>query len=159
MTEWPTYEPGPVERLRALGATVPWNAYAEMHVPASPERVWELLSDLPRQLPRMVTDLRSAHWQGDELFVRGWLGQRARFALRMHGRWCWMQSRFLIGGFAVDADGSGARVAFLGALRLPGLTPTRRWSRLTAPLARRALRRLAVDVADAERPRSTPPKA
>jgi hypothetical protein len=61
--------------------------------------------------------------------------------------WCWMQSRFLVGGMAAAPHPDGTSVAFLGGLRLPGMRALRPLiGAAGGPLAAGALRRLAVRV-------------
>lgn len=155
MNSWPSYQPGPVMRLRVLAATLPWSAYAETVLPVPADDVWAVLSDLEHELPRMVTDIRSARvldQNGERLtlLARGRLGQRARFSVLSRPHWCWMQSRLLLGGMAVEQVPAGTLVGFLGAPRLPFGGPPGpfvRWAGRV--LAARALHRLARDIAAA----------
>jgi hypothetical protein len=83
----------------------------------------------------LLTDVRTMriiHSDGDhhDAIAVARLGQRARFDIVMRPGWCWMQSRFLHGGMAATTDPDGTRVAFTGALRVPGM-------RLVAPLVGR----------------------
>ena len=144
MTEdWPAADLDPVRRLHVLAASVRFPVYlGEVVLPAPVERVWEVVSDLERELPRCLPTVRSARItqaEGErlELFAVGTLGQRARFDVVLRPGWCVMQSRFLIGGMAAAPEGDGTRFAFLGGLRLPGL-------RLIDPLLRPPARTLAL---------------
>src|SRR5215469_8430419 len=140
--DWPVAELDPVRRMRALAAATSGVAYAEKLIPVPFDAVWNLASDLERELPRMVTDLRSfeiTSTGGERLTARarGRLGQRARFDVVLRPGWCVMQSRFIIGGMAAAPEAEGTRFAFLGGLRLPGI-------RLLDPLLRPAARPLAL---------------
>lgn len=140
--DWPTAELDPVRRMRVIAAATNGVAYAESHIPAPFDAVWNAASDLERGLPRMVTDLRSFEIisaRGERLTARarGRLGQHARFDVVLRQGWCVMQSRFLIGGMAAVPEGEGTRFAFLGGLRLPGM-------RLLDPLLGSAPGRLAL---------------
>jgi hypothetical protein len=68
--------------------------------------------------------MRIVRAEGDRLeaLAGGRLGQRARFDVVVRPGWCWMQSRFLLGGLAVtpEAGGTCTRFAFMGGLRFPG---------------------------------------
>jgi hypothetical protein len=145
---WPVADLDPVRRLRVLAAANPGAMFGETVIDADVERVWTVASDLEVELPRLIHDIRSARITaraGDhlELLAVGTFGQRARFDVDLRPGWCWMQSRFLIGGLAAVADGTGTRFAFLGGLRLPGVRLLRPVSR---PLVGGVLRRLAADV-------------
>jgi hypothetical protein len=140
--DWPVADLDPVRRMRILAATTHGVGYAEKLIPAPFEAVWEAVSDLEHELPRMLTDLRSfeiTSARGERLTARarGWLGQRARFDIVLRPGWCVMQSRFLTGGMAAVAEGEATRFAFLGGLRLPGV-------RLADPLIRSAGQSLAL---------------
>ncbi|HEY2639126.1 MAG TPA: hypothetical protein VGI66_04485 [Streptosporangiaceae bacterium] len=140
--DWPVADIDPVRRLRVIAAATPGAAYAEELIPAPFDAVWELAGDLERELPRMVTDLRSfeiTSARGERMTARasGRLGQRARFDIVLRPGWCVMQSRFLIGGMAAVPEAGGTRFAFLGGLRLPGM-------RLLDPVLRPAVTNLAL---------------
>jgi hypothetical protein len=151
--DWPVAELDPVRRMRVLAAATPGAAYAEKLIPVPFSAVWEAASDLEREFPRMVTDLRSfeiTSIRGERMTARarGRLGQRARFDVVLRPGWCVMQSRFLIGGMAAVPEADGTRFAFFGGLRLPGmrlpgmglLDPVLRPA--VRPLALRPIRRL-----------------
>ncbi len=140
--DWPVAELDPVRRMRVIAAATPGAAYAEKLIPAPFTAVWELVSDLEHELPRMITDLRSfeiTSAPGERMTARasGRLGQRARFDIVLRPGWCVMQSRFLVGGMAAVPEAGGTRFAFLGGLRLPGM-------RLLAPVLRPAVQPLAL---------------
>jgi len=128
--------------MRVLAAATPGVAYAEKFIPAPFSTVWEAASDLERELPRMITDLRSfeiTSARGERLTAsaRGRLGQRASFDVVLRPGWCVMQSRLLIGGMAAVPEGEGTLFAFLGGLRFRGI-------RLLDPMLRPAARPLAL---------------
>jgi len=140
--DWPVAELDPVRRMRVLAAATPGVAYAEKLIPAPFSTVWEAASDLERELPRMITDLRSfeiTSARGERLTAsaRGRLGQRASFDVVLRPGWCVMQSRLLIGGMAAVPEGGGTLFAFLGGLRFRGI-------RLLDPMLRPAARPLAL---------------
>jgi hypothetical protein len=140
--DWPVAGLDPVRRMRVLAAATPGVAYAEKLIPAPFDAVWEAVSDLEHELPRMITDLRSfeiTSARGERLTARarGRLGQRAGFDVVLRPGWCVMQSRFLIGGMAAAPEGERTRFAFLGGLRIPGMA-------LLDPLLRPVARPLAL---------------
>lgn len=145
---WPVAELDAVRRLRVIAHSTPGTGFAEHLVDAPFDRVWALASDLERQLPVMITDIRaftvtSAVGERLEARARSPLGMRARFDVVLRPGWCLMQSRFVVGGMAAVAEGEGTRLAFFGGLRLPGGRPADRLLRpLMAPLGARALKRL-----------------
>jgi hypothetical protein len=51
----------------------------------------------------------------------GRLGQRARFDVVLSPGWCWMRSRFLVGGIAAAPHPDGTSVAFVGGVRVRGM--------------------------------------
>jgi hypothetical protein len=150
---WPAADLGAVRRLRVLAAVTPGTLYAEDVTGADFATVWALISDLERELPQLITDLRSftitsADGERLEARARGRLGQRARFDVVLRPGWCVMQSRFLTGGLAAEPDGTGTRVAFFGGLRFPGARLARPLLTPAMPLARVPLRRLKAQLGD-----------
>ena len=146
---WPAADLGPVRRMQILAAAIPGTAIAATIVTQPFEQVWAVASDLEAELPHMIRDFRAVRvspGQGGRLVLhaRGRFGQRARFDVVLLPGWCWMQSRFLVGGIAAAPHPDGTSVVFVGGLRLPGM-------RLFQPLidtvgealAAGALRRLA----------------
>lgn len=140
MTEsWPVAELDPIRRLRVLAHSMPGMSYDEILLDVPYEQVWAVASDLERQLPLLITDIRrftvtSAAGERLEAHARSPLGLRARFDVVLRPGWCFMQSRFLVGGLAATPEGEGAtRFAFSGGLRVPGL---RRLDVLFHPLLR-----------------------
>ncbi|TDD81633.1 hypothetical protein E1293_18335, partial [Actinomadura darangshiensis] len=116
----------PVRRLRIMAESIPGATYAEQVFDNTFSEVWAIASDLETELPMLLTDVRTmriTRSDGEHLEAKaiGRLGQRARFDIVMRPGWCWMQSRFLHGGLAATATSKGTRVAFTGALRLPGM--------------------------------------
>ncbi|WP_149260774.1 hypothetical protein [Actinomadura sp. K4S16] len=137
MTEprWPVADLDPVRHLRVMAASIRGAAYAELVLARSVNEVWAVAGDLETEFPMLLGDVRAmsiAHADGEHLeaVAVGRLGQRARFDVVLRPGWCWMQSRFLHGGMAAAPEGDGTRVAFLGALRIPGV-------RLADPIVRR----------------------
>ncbi|MEV0662709.1 hypothetical protein ACIBI3_22335 [Actinomadura luteofluorescens] len=123
---WPVADLDPVRRLRIMAASIPGAAYAEKVLARSVHEVWAVAGDLEAEFPMLLADVRTmriAHADGEHLeaIAVGRLGQRARFDVVLRPGWCWMQSRFLHGGMAAAPEGDGTRVAFVGALRIPGI--------------------------------------
>ncbi|MGC4954336.1 hypothetical protein ACLQ2P_14075 [Actinomadura citrea] len=132
---WPAADLDPVRRLRIMAGSIPGAAYAEEVLAHSMDEVWAVAGDLETELPMLLADIRTmriAHAEGEHLeaIAVGRLGQRARFDIVLRPGWCWMQSRFLHGGMAAAPEDEGTRVAFVGALRIPGM-------RLVDPLLRK----------------------
>lgn len=135
---WPVADLDPVRRMRVMAAAAPAMVLAERFVDLPYDRVWAEAADLERSMPLLVTDFRSARLDGPQLSARGYLGQRARFDVVLEPGWCWMQSRFLIGGIAAVPENGGTRLAFGGGVRSRVGRPI---VRLTGGLAARSLRR------------------
>lgn len=123
---WPIAELDPVRRLRVIARTTPGTSYGEILLDAPFDHVWAVASDLERQMPLLITDIRSftvtaSSGEHLEALARSPLGLRARFDIVMRPGWCLMQSRFLIGGLAATPENTGTRFAFIGGLRIPGV--------------------------------------
>ena len=147
---WPVADLDPLRRLRVMAAAIPGTDLAELTIDAPPEAVWQVVSNLPVEMPRLVRDFRSVTitpGSGERLVMhaRGYLGQRARFDVVIRPGWCWMQSRFLLCGMAAAPDPSGTRFGFLGGIRAPGVTLLHPLHHLVGPAAVR-LGRLETDV-------------
>ena len=147
---WPVADLDPLRRLRVMAAAIPGTDLAELTIDAPPEAVWQVVSNLPVEMPRLVRDFRSVTitpGSGERLVMhaRGYLGQRARFDVVIRPGWCWMQSRFLLCGMAAVPDPSGTRFGFLGGIRAPGVTLLHPLLQLIGPAAVR-LGRLETDV-------------
>lgn len=147
---WPVADLDPLRRLRVMAAAIPGTDLAELTIDAPPEAVWQVVSNLPVEMPRLVRDFRSVTitpGSGERLVMhaRGYLGQRARFDVVIRPGWCWMQSRFLLCGMAAVPDPSGTRFGFLGGIRAPGVTLLHPLLHLVGPAAVR-LGRLETDV-------------
>ena len=147
---WPVADLDPLRRLRVMTAAIPGTDMTELTIDAPPEAVWQVVSNLPVEMPRLVRDFRSVTitpGSGERLVMhaRGYLGQRARFDVVIRPGWCWMQSRFLLCGMAAVPDPSGTRFGFLGGIRAPGVTLLHPLLHLVGPAAVR-LGRLETDV-------------
>ncbi|MET9701198.1 hypothetical protein ABZY31_30380 [Streptomyces sp. NPDC006529] len=121
---WPSTDPDPVRRLRALAAGVRGAHVTEAYVDAPFARVWELLGDLEGGFGQVVPDMErlrvvARHGERVEAKVRSRYGMRARLRGVQRPGWCWLQSRFLLVGVAAAPEGGGTRVAFTGGVRLP----------------------------------------
>lgn len=115
--DWPSVEIDPVVRLRALAAGLPHVELAECVLDAPPERVWAIVGDLERGVPRFETNVRSARItarSGERLEVvtRGALGLPMRFDAVLRPGWCVMHSRLADIGMAVAAEDGGRRTRF-----------------------------------------------
>jgi len=131
MKSWPVAELDAVARLRVLARALPWLAYSEVFVAASPEAVWSIAGDLEGHgheyeigLQRVEILERSA--DGERLRVRGVgpLGIPSDFAAVLRPGWCLMQNRFVRIGMATSPapEASGAIFAhFEGSPVLRGL--------------------------------------
>lgn len=154
MTEqWPRADIDDIARLRALAAGIRGARVGERLVDAPFDAVWGLLSDLEGSFGDIEPDMRRltvVRRDGDRLeaLARSRFGMRARLRGIVRPGWGWLQSRFLLIGFAAVAETAGTtRVAMTGGLRVPGraaLVPIR-----VAAAARGSLERLA---REAERP-------
>ena len=147
---WPVADLDPLRRLRVMAAAIPGTDLAELTIDAPPEAVWQVVSNLRVEMPRLVRDFRTVTvtpGSGDRLVMhaRGYLGQRARFDVVIRPGWCWMQSRFLLCGMAVAPAPGGTRFGFLGGIRAPGVTLLHPLLQLVGPAAVR-LGRLETDV-------------
>ena len=129
--DWPFAELDPVRRLRIM-ASATHSAFADAITEHTSEQVWSVLSDLEGELPHLIPDFRHtqvrAETAGDagdhvELLAVGHLGQRARFDVALQPGWCWMQSRFLLCGFAITEEEDHTRYAFLGGVRSAAAFP------------------------------------
>ncbi|TQF01203.1 hypothetical protein E6W39_01815 [Kitasatospora acidiphila] len=143
---WMVAELDPIRRLRVLAATVPGALrHREVLLPAPVDRVWAVASDLERELPRLLTTVRSFRFTGGEgerlrAHAVGRFGQQADFEVVLRPGWCLMQSRFVVGAMAAVPEGEGTRFATLGGFRFPG---ARLLSPLTGLLGDVAIRRFA----------------
>ena len=126
---WPVAELDPVRRLRVLASVAPGASYGELVLDVPVQQVWALATDLERQMPLLINDIRTftitstdAEGRPLEAVARSPLGMRARFDIVMGPGSCLMQSRFLIGGLAASAESHDTtRFGFFGGLRIPGV--------------------------------------
>lgn len=123
-TPWPVADFDPVRRLHVMAAGVRGAKVAERVVPATFDVVWPVLSDLENEFATYEIDMKhvTVEHTHDGLVARarGRLGFRARFDVDLQPGWCWMQSRFLLIGFAATPVPEGTLVAATGGLRIPG---------------------------------------
>jgi hypothetical protein len=117
MNPWPQSDLDPVRRLRVLAAGLPHVALVEGVIDAPFERVWGLVGDVERGVPRFEQAVRSVEIvqrRGDELelIVVHPLGVRVRFRAVLQRGWCVMGSRWGDVGMAATAEGGGARTRF-----------------------------------------------
>ncbi len=143
---WPRADLDPIARLQIMAAVLPGTVLGRAVIPEPLDRVWTIVSDLEVELPHLIRDFRTAqitarHGERLELQVRGYLGQRARLDVLLRPGWCWMQSRFLLGGMAAAPHPDGTSFAFLGGVRLPGVE-------IASPIVQRAGKPIANGVLD-----------
>jgi len=117
VSDWPRVEIDPVARLRALAAGLPHVALVECVLDAPPERVWSIVGDLERGVPRFEDGVRSAvitarSGERLEVVTRGTLGLRMHFRAVLRPGWCVMHSRFADIGMAIAAQDDGRRTRF-----------------------------------------------
>ncbi len=147
---WPTADLDPIRRLRVMAASTPGSVIAEAVIPEPVERVWAIAADLEAELPHLIRDFRSVRISAErgerlELRAHGYLGQRARFDVVLRPGWCWMQSRFLLGGMAATPHPDGTSFAFLAGIRLPGIGVAKPLiARAGKPIIEGILQRLAL---------------
>lgn len=143
----------PVRRLRVMAACVKGTTYAEAVISAPIDAVWAVAGDLEGELHHLLPDVKSFRIltvDGDRLeaLAKGYFGQRARFDVVLRPGWCWMQSRFLIGGLAAAPEPDGTRFAFVGGFRFRVLHPLEPIvQRVGQPFGRAVIRRLERRVA------------
>lgn len=146
---WPVADLDPIRRMRVMAASIPGTVLAEAVIPQPFDQAWAVAGDLEHELPYLIRDFRTVRITVGEdgrliLHARGYLGQRARFDVALRPGWCWMQSRFLVGGMAAAPHPDGTSFAFLGGLRIPGIAAVQPLIDAAGrPLAAGALRRLA----------------
>jgi hypothetical protein len=126
--DWPVAELDAVRRLRVIASATPGTTFGELHIDAPIDEVWETATDLERQMPLLINDIRSfavtsfdSAGRPVEALARSPLGMRARFDIVHRPGFCVMQSRFVIGGLAAVAEEEGTRFGFFGGLRIPAV--------------------------------------
>lgn len=127
-SQWPTAEIDRIARLHVLAAMTPGAVVVEAVLPHPFDQVWSVASDLERELPQYLPDVRRfaiTREDGERLEAdaRGYLGLRAHFDVVLRPGWCVMRSRFLLGAMAAEPMTDETRFAFLGGFRFPGLRP------------------------------------
>ena len=152
--DWPFAGLDPVRRLRIMAGAA-HAAFADAVTEQTPDQVWSVLGDLEGELPHLIPDFRTVTVRSEEsdgaanrhveLLAVGYLGQRARFDVALEPGWCWMQSRFLVCGFAVAEEADRTRYAFLGGIRTPNalaaVRPLHRPGQAYARLVTRRIKR------------------
>ena len=144
---WPVAEPDDIARFKALASAVRGAHVTEGTLDAPFDEVGSFVDDLETSLGLLEPDMRRLNVlvrEGDRveaLAVSRW-GMRAVLRGTARPGWCWLQSTFLVIGFAAAPEGlNRTRVAFAGGIRIPGraaLIPLgTKWA------GRRALRLLA----------------
>ncbi|WP_033213590.1 SRPBCC family protein [Kitasatospora phosalacinea] len=126
-TTWPTAELGPLRRLRVVAATAKNPHCATRLFDVPPELLWEVVSDLEHELPRLLPGVRSftpesAPGPGGRFraVAVGRLGHREVFEVLLAPGWCLMRSRVVLGAMAAEPEGAGTRFGYLSSFRLPG---------------------------------------
>ena len=139
MSGWPEARIDAVARLRALAAGLPHVVLAECVLEAPFERVWAIVGDLERGVPRFEANVSAARItarEGDRLVLeaRHPLGPRVRFDVVLQPGYCVMRARFADVGMAAVAEPGGLRT------RLAHYEGSRPLGRLAWPLLRRNIR-------------------
>jgi hypothetical protein len=141
---WPTATLDGVRRLRVLGAVVPGVQLVERDLDHDFDRVWRVVSDLERNVPRFdreVTSLRIVRREGSRLHIvtRTRQGLRVPFEVELEPGFMWMQAPargYVVGMAAAPLERGGTRLAHLEGIprRAGGL------------IARRTARHVAADI-------------
>lgn len=133
---WPTAEPDPVAKMRALAAALPFAAVDEIVFEVPFDRVWAFIADLEANTPRFegnVTGARILERSGDRLRLRTRMpgGLSTDFDVVLRPGWCLMQSRLGHVGMAARPEGPNRTrfIHFEGARRFARLArPYFRWN-------------------------------
>lgn len=159
---WPTADLDPLRRLRVLASAAASPAYAERHFDVPFDTLWSVVSDLERELPHLLPEVRSftltsapGGGDGGRLTgeAAGALGRRERFEVVLRPGWCLLQSKALVSGVAAVPDGTGCTVAVFISPRVPGAEPA---GELGGPAAERCASRLLDRLARRLAARSVP---
>jgi hypothetical protein len=128
VSNWPTVELGPLDRLRVLSRVLP-GVWMEERVIAAPfDEVWGFASDLERA-PEFDTDLHSVRIvsrEEDRLKIRvradvfGLALPPMPVAVELRTGWCWMRSPLYVVGMAAVAEGDRTRFGHLEGVPLHG---------------------------------------
>jgi uncharacterized membrane protein len=71
---WPVASLDPIRRLRVMAAATPGTDLTELIIDAPPELVWQTVSNLQAEMPRLVRDFRSvtvSHYDEERLGLLG----------------------------------------------------------------------------------------
>jgi len=125
---WPTAEPDPVAKMRALATALPFAAVAETIFEVPFDRFWAFIADLETNAARFegnVTRARIVDRSGDRLRLRTRMrgGLSTNFDVVLRPGWCLMQSSLGHVGMAARAEGPNRTrfIHFEGARRFARL--------------------------------------
>ncbi|MCT2589302.1 hypothetical protein LHJ74_05030 [Streptomyces sp. N2-109] len=135
--DWPTADLDTLRQLQVIAGAAKYPSYAERHFDVPVRQLWSVASDLERELPHIVSGLRSftiLESGGDRHSGRAVsvIGHRERFEVVLRPGWCLMQGRVLTSGMAAVPEGEGSRFAFYSSARFPGGQVVDRVRRLRA---------------------------
>lgn len=141
---WPTATLDGVRRLRVLGEVLAGVQMVERDLEHSFERVWAVVSDLERNVPRFdreVASLRVVSREGTRLRIatRTRQGLRVPFDVELEPGFMWMQAparAYVVGMAATPLDDGRTRLAHLEGIPRP----------IGAVLARATARHVSADL-------------
>ncbi|MEU6390522.1 hypothetical protein [Streptomyces sp. NPDC046939] len=128
----PTAGLDPLRRLRVLASAAAHAGCVERHFDVPFDTLWSLVSDLERELPHLLPEVRSftltapadgsggGRLQGEAV---GALGRRERFEVVLRPGWCLLQSGAHVHGMAAVPDRTGCTVAVFSGPRVSGAEP------------------------------------
>lgn len=128
MTEWPTVELRPLDRLRVMARVLPGVWMEERVIDAPFDDVWAFVSDLERA-PEFDTDLHSVKvvsQEADRLKIKvradvfGLAMPPTPVAVELREGWCWMRSPLYVVGMAAAPEGDRTRFGHLEGVPLHG---------------------------------------
>ena len=122
MTHWPVTELDPVRRMRVLASALPGGGFACLRIDAPFEHVWDYLADMDRSIPELISFIRRFELGTDGTAIAtGPVGNRGRLDVELRDGWFVLQDRYVVGGVAAVADGTGTLLAGCGAVRTAGI--------------------------------------
>lgn len=108
--QFPQVELGPIEKMRAIAAALPYCAVRETVLEAPFDRVWDLISDFERSTPRYEGTVRRVEVlerSAERLRIRSQMvvGFWMEAEVVLRSGWCLMDSRLGKVGMAARPDG------------------------------------------------------
>ena len=115
----------PIFRLRLATAALDGAVCTERYIPFPYCQVWDVISDLERELPRIVTTMRSCRVIASDghtmqVLATSVLGFKAQFNVRLRNGCLLMQSRCIAIGAVADPHGQGTQLMVACWLWRPG---------------------------------------